>query len=130
MLVNKRKFEDHTDSSLRHVKPFVRHDVEVNSQPLPDAVSSSSLAPSATLANLKELLNLSSLTAREDISLRFDAISEVLLNHVVLRLQASGPDSKFSDFEILELEFYLYKSGCHEDPFTHGTEEQRESGKW
>lgn len=127
----KRKLEDHTNSPPRHVKPFVRQNTGDNPQLLPDAVSSSSLAQSvATLANLKVLLDISSLTAREDISLRFDAIAEVLLNHVVLRLQAGAPDSKFSDFEILELEFYLYKSGCHEDPFTHGTEEQRESGKW
>ena len=34
------------------------------------------------------------------------------------------------NFAILELEFYLYKTGCHEDPFTHGTEEQRLSGRW
>lgn len=33
-------------------------------------------------------------------------------------------------FEILELEFYLWKYEIHEDPFTHGSEEQKRSGKW
>ena len=34
------------------------------------------------------------------------------------------------DYEIIELEFYLQKSGLHEDPFTHGSDEQRQSGRW
>jgi hypothetical protein len=28
------------------------------------------------------------------------------------------------------MEFYLQKAKCHEDPFTHGSEEQKVSGRW
>ena len=34
------------------------------------------------------------------------------------------------EYDILEIEFYLLKEGCHEDPYTHGAEEQRSSGRW
>lgn len=34
------------------------------------------------------------------------------------------------EYEILEIEFYLFKAGFHEDAFTHGNEEQRIPGQW
>ena len=124
MLGNKRKFKGDSIESSRHVKPFVAQDALAQASPSPP----SNLR---TLTGLKDLLDLSCLTAQEDIRARFSAIAEVLLNDVVLRLESRGSDAGTStDYEILELEFYLYKSGCHEDPFTHGTEEQRDSGKW
>lgn len=106
-----------------------------------------SLSPSTTLATLKSLLDLSQLTAADDIAARFDAIARFLLDRVVLRLRVPAADDDgnndtgdddehdehgetITDYEILELEFYLFKSGAHEDPFTHGTEEQRQSGQW
>ncbi|EKM60155.1 uncharacterized protein PHACADRAFT_206334 [Phanerochaete carnosa HHB-10118-sp] len=98
------------------------------SVPLPaDSAPDGPLNVTDILSRLKCLLDLSSLTEHADLSVRFMDIAEILLNGVLLRLTAN---SATTDFEILELEFYLFKSGCHEDPFTHGTEEQRQSGKW
>ena len=33
-------------------------------------------------------------------------------------------------YEFMEVEFYLLKSPSHMDPFTHGEDEQRYSGRW
>lgn len=94
------------------------------------------------LEELKTLLDLSALNEPEQISTRFDAIAEVLLNRISLRISVPNSDHSdcagqdkstahiVTDYAILEVEFYLYKAGCHEDPFTHGTEEQRISGRW
>lgn len=71
---------------------------------------------------LASLLNLSALTTREDIS-QFEAIARELLcnyNFTIVR------DSVYSDYEILELELYLQKSGCHEHLFTHGNFEHEQ----
>ncbi|KAI6043724.1 hypothetical protein EDC04DRAFT_2951858 [Pisolithus marmoratus] len=77
--------------------------------------------------SLTSLLDLSALTTRDDISARFDAIArELLCNYVVTIVHNGVP----TDYEILELEFYLQKVGCHEDPFTHGSFEQERSGQW
>ncbi|KAI6098541.1 hypothetical protein F5141DRAFT_1032613 [Pisolithus sp. B1] len=76
---------------------------------------------------LISLLDLSALTTREEISSRFDAIAREVLCNYVLTIVHNGI---YSDYEILELEFYLQKSGCHEDPFTHGSFEQEQSGQW
>ncbi|KAI6042270.1 hypothetical protein EDC04DRAFT_2866869 [Pisolithus marmoratus] len=66
---------------------------------------------------LTSLLDLSALITRDDISARFDAIARELLCNYVLTIVHNGVSI---DYEIFELEFYLQKSGCHEDPFTHG----------
>ncbi|TFY80571.1 hypothetical protein EWM64_g3439 [Hericium alpestre] len=34
------------------------------------------------------------------------------------------------EYSILEVEFYLLRGDCHNDPYTHGNEEQRVSGQW
>ncbi|KAI0053757.1 hypothetical protein FA95DRAFT_484486 [Auriscalpium vulgare] len=38
--------------------------------------------------------------------------------------------AQHTEYDILEVEFYLFKKGCHEDLFTHGSEEQRTAGLW
>lgn len=76
---------------------------------------------------LISLLDLSALTTRDEISSRFDAIAREVLCNRVLTIVHNGV---YTDYEILELEFYLQKSGCHEDPFTHGSFEQEQSGQW
>ncbi len=86
----------------------------------------SSQNPDGNLA-LPSLLDFTNANTTSEISLRFDQLGTALLHdyHIVA---TSG--KKKSEYEILELEFYLIKPGPHEDPFTHGSEEQRRSGKW
>ena len=125
---NKRKLENDTDTSQprRRTKPSVGLTDDADAQ-------QNKSSSSTELSELKALLDLSDLTSRDDISARFDAIADILLNHILLRLHgpaAGEGTASISDYEILELEFYLYKSDCHEDPFTHGTEGQRKSGRW
>lgn len=76
---------------------------------------------------ISSLLDLTSLYSQDDISARFDSISGALLSEYYLSVIHG---SSQTDYEILELEFYLQKSGCHEDPFTHGSAEQERSGQW
>jgi hypothetical protein len=76
---------------------------------------------------ISSLLDLTSLCSQDDISARFDSISSALLSEYYLSVIHG---SSRTDYEILELEFYLQKSGCHEDPFTHGSAEQERSGQW
>ncbi|KAG6906493.1 hypothetical protein DXG01_013672 [Tephrocybe rancida] len=84
-------------------------------------------ADSLTMQPLQQSLDFSALNTVSTISERFDLIGHALLHdfHLIVK---SG--SRETAFEILELEFYLRKDGCHEDPFTHGSEEQRVSGRW
>ncbi|TFK47000.1 hypothetical protein OE88DRAFT_1714758 [Heliocybe sulcata] len=80
-----------------------------------------------TAEDLLGLLDLSRLGSESDISVGFGAIArEMLLEY---RLTLTCGDIA-TEYDILELEFYLYKPGCHEDPFTHGADEQKRSGNW
>jgi hypothetical protein len=88
---------------------------------------------SAELSNsdLLQLLDTSSLFDLNSISVRFDEIAEALLQSFTLVITSyCGGDERETCFKILELEFYLWKVGCHEDPFTHGSEEQILTGQW
>ncbi|KAF9226976.1 hypothetical protein BS17DRAFT_697478, partial [Gyrodon lividus] len=73
------------------------------------------------------LLDFSGLTSAEDIFSRFEEVAQELLCNSTLSIVRNGTRT---DLEILELEFYLQKSGCHEDPFTHGSVEQERTGQW
>ncbi|KIO21396.1 hypothetical protein M407DRAFT_218280 [Tulasnella calospora MUT 4182] len=75
---------------------------------------------------LKSLLDLSEVEDGQ-LQARFDAIAEALIHHS--RLQVVNGD-KVVKYQILEAEFYLRDSARHWDPFTHGEEEQRFSGRW
>lgn len=90
--------------------------------------TSSSPVATPTLNELSRLLDLTSLTSSNAILDRFSAIAETLLTQ--FHLCVSTPSGSTTVYEILELEFYLIKPGCHEDPFTHGSDEQRRSGHW
>lgn len=81
----------------------------------------------ASEACLGSLLDFSALSSLEDVSARFDAIAQSLLCTHVLSIVHNNVRT---NYEILELEFYLQKAGCHEDPFTHGSIEQERSGQW
>lgn len=125
--LSKRKGSGHSSPSdagdLERYKRRRRqnsHDVPVGSSEL-DTSSSSNSATLATLLDFSYLVQLS------DIARRFDELASALLRDFSLVLQSGDVETEFS---ILELEFYLMKSQCHEDPFTHGSEEQKKSGCW
>ncbi|KAH7907525.1 hypothetical protein BJ138DRAFT_1137511 [Hygrophoropsis aurantiaca] len=74
-----------------------------------------------------QLLDFSTLVSEDEISARFDVVANALLNDFYITIINGSTET---EYEILELEFYFQKSGCHEDPFTHGSEEQERSGQW
>jgi hypothetical protein len=79
-------------------------------------------------SSLASLLDFSALTSHSDINIQFGQLADTLIcgHHILLK-----HDGREHKFDILELECYLHKSGCHEDPFTHGADEQkRYSGRW
>ncbi|KAH0589406.1 hypothetical protein H2248_005163 [Termitomyces sp. 'cryptogamus'] len=76
---------------------------------------------------LLQSLDFSALNSTSAISERFDHLGRSLIHDFHLVVKSSNEETVF---EILELEFYLRKDGCHEDPFTHGSEEQKVCGKW
>lgn len=76
---------------------------------------------------LAELLDFSALSSEVDIGIRFEQLADALLCNYNLILEREDTQT---EFEVLELEFYLQKFGVHEDPFTHGSDEQRYSGRW
>ena len=88
----------------------------------------SELDVSAKLSALREILDFSGVDSEQEISRRFERISTALLHE--FRLVVRREHATDVEFEILEAEFYLQIGGCHEDPFTHGNEEQRVSGRW
>ncbi len=73
------------------------------------------------------LLDFTDLDTQSAISARFSEIAENLLQHYRIEITTS---STVEQLELLEIEFYLYKPGCHEDPFTHGSVEQCQAGQW
>lgn len=77
--------------------------------------------------NIDSLLDFTSSCSQDKISSRFDSISSALLSEYYLSIVHGDSET---NYEILELEFYLQKSSCHEDPFTHGSTEQERSGQW
>ncbi|KAG6373907.1 hypothetical protein JVT61DRAFT_6060 [Boletus reticuloceps] len=76
---------------------------------------------------LAPLLDFSALTSAEEISEHFEVVARELLSNTILCVVQNGI---CTDLDILELEFYLQKACCHEDPFTHGSVEQERSGQW
>ncbi|KAH9939367.1 uncharacterized protein BXZ73DRAFT_43968 [Epithele typhae] len=76
---------------------------------------------------LLDLLDLSQLDTIHDLDARFHRIAhELLHNHLI---EVRSP-SRTDHLQLLEIEVYLYKSGCHEDPFTHASHEQSQCGRW
>ncbi|KAG5342940.1 hypothetical protein C0989_005889 [Termitomyces sp. Mn162] len=65
---------------------------------------------------LLQSLDFSALNSTSAISERFDHLGRSLIHDFHLVVKSSNEETVF---EILELEFYLRKDGCHEDPFTH-----------
>ncbi|PPQ92768.1 hypothetical protein CVT25_003877 [Psilocybe cyanescens] len=91
------------------------------------------------LLQFQQLLDFSSVEREDEISARLDRIARALLHEFRLVVKPPsrttkagnpGPQLEDLEFQILEAEFYLRLEGCHEDPFTHGSEEQKVSGHW
>jgi hypothetical protein len=80
--------------------------------------------------DLAQLLDFTSLTALRDIQDRFDSVAQALLHDFFIVVTNTTTETKTECYEILELEFYLQKPDCHDDPFTHGSHEQKRSGQW
>ena len=109
-------------------------DADAGDPQISKAVKKSKLDGDKTIANqsittesLQQLLDFSQLSDEQSITARFEVLASALLCDFHLVLRCGDVETKF---QILELEFYLRKPGCHEDPFTHGSEEQKVSGRW
>ncbi|SRR6266576_1814024 len=81
------------------------------------------------LTDLQDLLDVSDLQGASDDELdaRFQYIAKVILCDYELVVGSSSGECRYS---VLELEFYLWIPGSHEDPFTHGSEGQRIPAQW
>ncbi|PPQ65733.1 hypothetical protein CVT24_011766 [Panaeolus cyanescens] len=91
--------------------------------------ASSSAAPEMTVEEFQNLLDLSSLQTEEEVNERLERISKALLYNFRMAVRREG-QAEDVEFDIVEAEFYLQIGQIHEDPFTHGSEEQRFSGRW
>ncbi|KAF8575330.1 hypothetical protein K439DRAFT_1277856, partial [Ramaria rubella] len=74
-----------------------------------------------------ELLDASKLINHSQISTRFSEITQAIIYNHYLRVDHEGTST---DFEILEIEFYLYMDEVHSDPFCHAHDDQRISAQW
>ncbi|KAI0782542.1 hypothetical protein C8Q75DRAFT_886138 [Abortiporus biennis] len=123
----------------RRDSPFHgKSDEECNNDPShkihkePEASSSQKIqlpVEPGNCTNLLDKLDFTGLDTLDDISTRFDEIGRLLLSDYEL-VVSSEIGVEDVAYQILELEFYLLQHGIHEDPFTHGTVEQSQSGKW
>ncbi|KAI9060006.1 hypothetical protein FKP32DRAFT_1668346 [Trametes sanguinea] len=101
-------------------------------QPLP-AVAASQQEPHppqeepVPTQELSKLLDFSGLGSMKDITDRFGQLAAELLHNYDIEITRGG---KTELLELLELECYLFKTGSHEDPFTHASAEQSQSGRW
>ncbi|KAG8219092.1 hypothetical protein J3R82DRAFT_4852 [Butyriboletus roseoflavus] len=120
--------DQHARKTSRLVQPGPRQPEGSNKVNIEDKndLGDISQSPDSNLG-LTALLDFSTLTTAEEISERFEAVAQELLCNTILSVVQNGT---CTDLDVLELEFYLQKSHCHEDPFTHGSVEQEHSGQW
>ena len=77
---------------------------------------------------LEELLDIPSNIAHDALEARFQTIANaILFDHELVVSSSTAGETRY---QVLEVEFYLWIDSTHEDPFTHGNEEQRVAGKW
>ena len=81
----------------------------------------------AKLDALAGLLDVSAISSHNDIQLRFGQIARMLIHDFVIVVTLE--DGSRTEYELLEVEFYLRKPG-HDDPFAHGAHEQKTTGNW
>jgi Fe2+ or Zn2+ uptake regulation protein len=129
MAEKKRKTTERQDNVFPIFMKKTKREHNPSSSTLHESSNSNSKeAKRFTLKEFIHLLDLSSVIEEEEITNRMTQISEALLHDILL--VARNASGKETEFEVLEAEFYLQIEGIHEDPFTHGTEEQRLSGRW
>ncbi|KAH9833874.1 uncharacterized protein C8Q71DRAFT_860141 [Rhodofomes roseus] len=73
------------------------------------------------------MLDFSQSSSMEETEEIFTEIAHSLLKDH--RLSVRTEDST-TEYDFMEVEFYLYRPGCHEDPFTHRSHEQQQAGQW
>lgn len=125
MVDKKRKTSEQQDNVFPIFVKKTKHDDHSELSSLP---GESVVRQRLTLKEFIRLLDFSSVTEEEDISSRMKDISNSLLHDILL--VARKVNGKETEFEVLEAEFYLQIERIHEDPFTHGSEEQKFSGRW
>ncbi|KAI0774649.1 hypothetical protein BD413DRAFT_654809 [Trametes elegans] len=155
MASSKRKFEEYantaapssqrgesaTASSWKHRRTAsgsdfstydISHALDMPIAPAPPAPVRQPLKVSQgqPTADLLSLLDFSTLDSTEDIVDRMGVVASELLHNYQIEVSAGEEAKKTERLDILELEFYLYKSGVHEDPFTHASAEQSQAGQW
>ena len=84
-------------------------------------------APPVTGDSLLDLLDFTQLESSSTIEERFCQVSNTLLHDYRIEVRT---ETSIELLELLEVEFYLYKSTYHEDPYTHASAEQSQSGRW
>ncbi|KAF5334414.1 hypothetical protein D9611_013563 [Ephemerocybe angulata] len=84
-------------------------------------------AVSTEVVAIEDLLDLSEVLDQKDLQARFDTIAKALLCDYHLVVTRPGATRRL---QVMELEFYFQKADIHEDPFTHGSEEQKVAGRW
>lgn len=84
-----------------------------------------------------DILSLNSLLDLSDVSSSFEerflCIATTLSQSYVIIVQVPQKNSDSQNetkLDILELEFYLWQSDIHPDPYTHCSEEQKIAGQW
>lgn len=124
MSTKKRKPEGEVYSIFKKKKP----DADSLKPGSADSDATQRMDAKQKLLAFKNLLDFTEVTTEEEIGSRFDEISRMLLHE--LRIMVRRENKEDLELEVLEAEFYLQIGGCHEDPFTHGSEEQKISGRW
>ncbi|KAJ3711959.1 hypothetical protein C8R42DRAFT_567427, partial [Lentinula raphanica] len=81
-----------------------------------------------SITDFINILDLSGQNTTASFQLRFDELARYILHDSVIVVQ--NVQGILATFEVLELEFYLWKAVVHEDPFTHGSVEQAKGGNW
>lgn len=74
------------------------------------------------------MLQFTRSTSTTDFQTRFNDIASSLFCDHKLSIIMGGNIKIL--YEFMEVEFYLYQPGCHEDPFTHRSHEQQTAGHW
>lgn len=113
------------------VFPIFQKKVKLDAPEMTTSLSdaSGSAALELTPKEFENLLDLSSLQTEAEIETRLDQISTALMYNFRMAVRREGVEGLI-EFDIIEAEFYLQIGEIHEDPFTHGSEEQRFSGRW
>ena len=97
-------------------------------EPDPSRIQKKPKPDSEDRDSLEELLDIPSDIAHDALDARFQTIANAILFDYELVVGSSTAGE--TRYQVLEVEFYLWIESTHEDPFTHGNEEQRVSGKW